>query len=135
VTPLPYKQNLLESGDRYYVDEAYTLSGALPGSLAEGRWIMTSNGDRNASNSDYFTFNLPAASTLYVGYDANAASLPDWLAANYSDSGLLLNTTNPNAPVLRLYRRLNVSGNVTLGGANATVNGAAANYVAIIVQN
>jgi hypothetical protein len=135
VSPLPYKQNLLEKGNTYYVDQSHKLTGNIPSVLNNGRWIMTSQADRNRSNSNYLSFTVPEVSTLYVAYDANASSLPGWLSNNFTRTSKFLNTSNSSAPSMRLYRQNGVVGNVTLGGAAATANGAAANYVVIVVKN
>jgi lysophospholipase L1-like esterase len=135
VSPLPYKQNLLEVGNTYYVDQSHTLTGSIPSMLNDGRWIMTRHADRNKSNSNYLSFAVPEASTLYVAYDANASSLPGWLSNNFTTTSKFLSTSNSSAPSMRLYRQNGVVGNVTLGGAAATANGAAANYVVIVVKN
>ncbi|MCC6301283.1 MAG: sulfatase-like hydrolase/transferase [Gammaproteobacteria bacterium] len=133
--PLPYKENLMEPGDPYYVDQVYPINGPIPAALAHGRWILTGNLDKNAANSDYLSFNIPAPATLYVAYDANAVTLPSWLSSGFVDSGSRIYTSNPSAPEMKLYRKDNASGNIVLGGANATANGALANYIAIVVKN
>jgi len=134
-SPLTYKENLLELDNSYYVDQLFTLTNSIPSVLADGRWIMTRDQDLDASNTDYLSFNVPEAATLYVAYDDAATSVPAWLSFNYVQTALLLNTDNPSAPVMRLYRKDNVIGSVALGGAEATVNGAAANYIVILVKN
>ncbi|MBK9132726.1 MAG: sulfatase-like hydrolase/transferase [Gammaproteobacteria bacterium] len=134
-SPLPYKENLMEPGDPYYVDQTYTINSPIPAALAHGRWILTGNLDKNAANSDYLSFNIPAPATLYVAYDANAATLPSWLSSGFVDSGLRIYTSNPSTPQMKLYRKDNASGTILLGGANAAATGAAANYIAIVVKN
>ena len=134
-SPLTYKQNLLEVGNTYYVDQSYTLLNSIPAILNDGRWIMTSDSDRNRSNTNYLSFNVPETSTVYVAYDANATSLPAWLSDNFTDTGVTIDTDNASAPSMRLYSQNNVLGNVTLAGANATANGAGANYLVIVVKD
>ena len=51
-TVAPYlKQNLLEVGDLYYVDEAFTL-GSIPVELDGGVWVMTANADKADRKSE-----------------------------------------------------------------------------------
>jgi len=134
-SPLTYKQNLLEVGNTYYVDQSYTLLNSIPAILNDGRWIMTSDLDRDQSNANYLSFNVPETSTVYVAYDANATTLPAWLSSNFTDTGVTIDTDNASAPSMRLYSQANVLGNVTLGGANAAANGAGANYLVIVVKD
>ena len=97
---------------------------------------MTNDLNRDKANTDYLSFDIPAASTatLYIAYDAAATTLPTWLDS-YTDTGLQLTTDNPAAPIMQLYSLSNVSGNVVLEGANASVNGASSNYTVIVVPN
>jgi hypothetical protein len=131
----PYKQNLLEVGNAYYADQSYTLTGSIPAELTDGRWIMTRDEDRNLANSDYLTFTVPQDSTLYVAFDADA-TLPGWMSGYTEVTGVTLSTDNTAVPNgMQLYRLDNVSGPVTLGGADDATTGAAANYVVIVVEN
>ena len=98
---------------------------------------MTSNTGRSLSNSDYLSFQIPESSTLYVAYDSNSLSIPEWFKPeiSFSDAGVYLITDNPDGSNMRLYSKEYVIGNVVLGGADAANNGANANYVVIIVKN
>lgn len=132
-TSAPYvKQNLLEVGDAYYVDTNYTLN-AIPPALANGRWIMTANADVGNTSSNYVSFTVDRAVTVYVAYDAQAATLPNWMNT-FSNTGLTLGTTDPFSPTLKLYSRVYSAGSITLGGNSAAgASGSNSNYVAIIV--
>ncbi len=144
IVPANYKQNLIELGDKYYIDEAYTLINILdngiqldgiPAELMSGRWIMTANSDKNNSAINFLSFYADRAVTVYVAYDSGAATLPNWLST-FKKTALQLSTTDPAAPLLDLYRADNMSGNITLGGNQATgASGAFSNYVVIVVAN
>jgi len=134
LTPLTYKENLLEVGNTYYIDQPYTLMNTIPNILADGRWIMTSDHDRNLINTDYLSFNVPENATLYVAYDENATTLPAWLTGDFTDTGANIDTNNPSALNMRLYSKKNVFGKVQLGGADAAKNSAMANYLVIVVK-
>lgn len=65
-----YKQNLIEEGDLYYMDELYTV-GSIPAILNDGIWIMTPNADRNSTASQLVVFDVgPSPVTVYVAYDS-----------------------------------------------------------------
>jgi hypothetical protein len=130
--PLTYKQNLMEPGNRYYVDAPFTVID-LPAALVDGRFVLTANADRNATNDDYLTFELPGSSSVYVAWDANA-TVPAWLAG-FTATGDSISTDDPAAPTLDLYRQDAVAGTVQLGGAASGSTGAAANYIVIVVVN
>jgi lysophospholipase L1-like esterase len=133
--PTVYKQDLMESGDVLYIDQAsFKLAGSQPAALNGGRWIRTANADRNKANSDYLSFYIGKSSQVYVAYDAGASSIPAWLQASkgFVNTGLQIRTTNTAAPALRLYKKSFPKGTVGLGGANAAGTGADANYVVIV---
>ena len=136
-TSPPYlKQNLLEAGDKYYVDENMTLSSApLPAILDNARWVMTANADRSNSSANYVSFALDRSATVYVAYDSGATTLPGWMDS-FTNTGVLLETSDPLSPSLTLYSRNYNAGTVVLGGNLAPpANGANSNYIAIVVEN
>lgn len=128
----PYlKQNLLEVGDVYYVDRTYTLNG-IPAELSDGVWVMTANSDAGNTSASYISFNLDRAATVYIAYDAGAAARPSWMNT-YADTGLLLGTTDPFSPTLKLYSRSYTTGSVSLGGNMAAgASGSNSNYLVIV---
>jgi len=131
-TTSPYlKQNLIEVGDVYYVDRTYTLN-SIPTELAESVWMMTANNDVGNSSATYITFDLDRAATVYIAYDAGAAATPNWMSS-YTDTGLILGTTDPFSPSLRLFSRSFSAGSVSLGGNSATgASGSNSNYLIIV---
>ena len=134
-TEAPFlKQNLLEVGDRYYVDETYHIN-SIPASLDGGIWIMTANADKNSTAASYVSFTTDRSVSVYVGFDSGASSLPSWLAG-FADTGQTIGVTDPLAPVLNLYRQDFSAGSVNLGGnMMGGDNGADSNYVVIVVPN
>ena len=137
LSPATYKQNLLEVGNNYYIDADYTLSN-IPSELADGdmAWIMTADSDRNNTSENSLSFDVTANSTIYIGYDSRALSLPNWLA-DYTPAGTFIGVTDPDVSALNLYQADFAAGTVSLGGNKAS--GAsfpagieAANYVVIV---
>ncbi|KAF0191115.1 MAG: Uncharacterized protein FD165_2190, partial [Gammaproteobacteria bacterium] len=134
-TTTPYvKQNLLETGDTYYVDAAYILT-AIPAALNNGRWIMAANGDTGNTSASYINFSTDRPVTVYIAYDGGAAALPGWMST-FTSTGLTLSTTDPFSPTLNLYSQSFSAGPVTLGGNSAAgSSGADSHYVVIVVAN
>ena len=143
-TVAPYiKQDLMDVGDEYYVDETYTITGytntttgSLPTQLNNGRWIKTANADKANTTTNYVSFDIDRNATVYVAYDEGATSLPSWMSG-YSDTNLSIQTTDPLTPSLHLYSATYTAGTtVTLGGnLDGMTTGADSNYVAIVVGN
>jgi hypothetical protein len=132
----PYlKQNLLEVGDTYYVDEEYTLTN-IPPELNGGIWIMTANSERFNMESDYLFFSVDRNVEVYVGYDHGATAPPDWLENNFNPTGEVIGATDPGTSVLDLYKAAFGPGTITLGGNLAQgAAGASSSYVVIVVAN
>ncbi|MFH2066101.1 MAG: tandem-95 repeat protein [Pseudomonadota bacterium] len=133
VTPF-LKQNLLEIGDKYYVDEEYTIT-TIPSLIDDGIWIMTANADRNDTGSAYVSFDTDRSVTVFVAFDGGASSLPTWLDG-FDNTGQTIGVTDPESPQLQLYSRSYAAGSIVLGGnMEGGSNGANSNYLVIIVPN
>jgi hypothetical protein len=136
-TYAPYiKQNLIEIGDTYYIDETHTVS-AIPSGLGleNGVWIMTPNSDATNTSSAYITFAIDRTVDVYVAYDVNdsSATIPDWLSG-YTDTEVNLPVSDPSAQ-LHLFNQTFPPGDVTLGGNLAQgANGADVNYIVIVAE-
>jgi Bacterial Ig domain/Fibronectin type III domain len=113
IMPTTYTTASLHVGDPYYVDSAHTIT-ALPATLADLVAIKTANADRNSKNLVLLTFTLNQDATLYVAYDAKATSFPTWLTSAYTNTGLLINTTN--GP-LAVWKKEVLAGTITIPGA------------------
>jgi lysophospholipase L1-like esterase len=120
-----YKQNLLEPGDVYLVDSAATLTD-VPTALTSAVWIMPAQSDAGSTAASFLEFDLDRSATVYVAYDADAASLPEWVnpaTSGFIDTGTQLTTTQTN---YRIFSAPFGTGNVSLGGNHATGGGDAA---------
>lgn len=131
-TVAPYlKQNLLEPGNTYYVDRDHRLT-AIPEVLRDGVWIMTANNDAGNGSDAYLGFAVSGNAEVYVAYDAGASALPAWMG-EFTNTGLLVETSNPQASSMMVYRRVFTAGTVSLGGNMAAgAVGASANYLVIV---
>jgi lysophospholipase L1-like esterase len=82
----------------------------------------------------YIDFSVDRPVTVYVAYDAGAASVPTWLTSNYTPTGLTVQTTDPASPTLNVYSRNVGAGPVSLGGNLASgASGANSNYLVVVV--
>ncbi|MGI9302404.1 MAG: GDSL-type esterase/lipase family protein, partial [Gammaproteobacteria bacterium] len=134
LTPLGYQQNLLEEGNPYYVDAAFTLL-TIPAQLRDGIWIMTADADRDSTDAALISFAVDRTVTVYVGYDSTAAAIPDWLSDDFTPTGLQIQVSDGSVNTLSVYSRQVAAGVVTLGGNLAGGLGpGAANYIAVIVE-
>lgn len=125
-----YKQNLLEVGNEYYIDETFTLTD-IPPDLDNDIWIMTANADRTNSTPGFLSFIVDRNVTVYVAYDSGAV-LPDWLLTFFTDTGLQVGTTNG---VLHLYSRDYASGSmIEVDGNSAGGGTGASNYIVIVAE-
>jgi hypothetical protein len=132
----PYlKQNLLEVGDTYYVDEEYTLT-SIPPELDGGIWIMTANSEYSNAQDNYISFSVDRNVEVYVGYDHGATAPPDWLENNFNPTSGVIGVTDPGTSVLDLYKAAFGPGTITLGGNLAEgASGASSSYVVIVMAN
>ena len=135
----PYiKQNLIEVGDRYYIDETFSVVDFPQGlGLENGIWIMTPNADATNASDDYISFTVDRTVRVYIAYDIDdknpAASVPEWLSG-YTETGLDLQVSDPSAQ-FNLFVKTFTPGDIKLGGNLAQgANGADANYVVIVVE-
>lgn len=141
--PSNYKQNLLEEGDTYYIDQNYKLVNIPPELTGNDIvWIMTANGDKDNTSPDFLSYYIDNSAAVYVAYDPRASDPPDWLINNFTSTGLVLEVTDPRTATLELYRS-----NIDLGpgmismdgnkaeGADFPVGVDAANYIVIIKKN
>jgi Bacterial Ig domain/Fibronectin type III domain len=92
VAPTTYQVATLHVGDTYYVDRAYTIT-ALPPELDGLVAIKTAQANRGNQQDTFLTGTLLQDATLYVAYDAQAATFPSWLTQFFTNTGQLIQTT------------------------------------------
>ena len=115
-------------GAKVYTDRRYSVS-SLPPSLEGTTYIQTANTDKSETSEDFVTFFINQDARVYVGYDARALSVPQWMAA-WSRIDEFVGTTDIDHD---LYMRDFPMGSVTLG-ANLALgsSGADSNYMIIV---
>ncbi len=116
LTPARYEWSWLHTGETYYIDRTYTLLD-IPAVLQNLLWLKSANDDRQISSDRFVSFTLPQPSTVYVAFDAQAASLPAWLSG-WKETGLSISTSDL-AP-LKVYEKAYAAGSVELGGSGGT---------------
>lgn len=136
------KQNLLTTGNEYYVDENFVIT-SLPDGLAieNGIWVMTANTDKDNTDPIYVSFDVDRNVKVYVAYDFDPDDplqvLPSWLGS-FMDTGVDLGVDDPVA-TLRLFEADFSPGTVELGGNlyhdTLTAQGADSNYIVIVIEN
>jgi PKD repeat protein len=128
--PSTYKQNLIDVGDKYYIDREYTIT-SIPDELIGGIWIMTANNDKLITKTDHISFDLDRPSIVYIAYDNRATSLPTWMNG-FLDTGLTIGT---NDTALKVYSKNYIAGAVLLGGNSAPgAVGVESHYIAIVKE-
>jgi lysophospholipase L1-like esterase len=129
-----HKQNLLEAGDRYYTDEAFTLT-SVPAELADGVWVMQRNANNSNADSDYLSFDAgPSPVTVYIAFDP-AGNPPTSSTDTFTPVSLSgnLTTSDPAVGTFSLVRATGVSGNVIIGGNKSGGSPAAQQGYLVIV--
>jgi lysophospholipase L1-like esterase len=131
--PATYKQNLLQPGDKYYIDRDYILT-SIPAVLQGGVWLLTANNQKANARDDYLSFTVDRNVDVYVAFMPGVASLPTWMGA-FTDTGLSLGVT-AGTPSLDLYvASYSAGATVALGGnlASGAVGPISNNYIVIVV--
>jgi lysophospholipase L1-like esterase len=132
-SPPLYQQNLLETGNTFYVDENYILEN-VPAAVARGVWIMTAFGDAEEESASYISFDLNRSATVYVAYDGRSGTvLPSWLGDSYTNTGLNITTT---AGSFDLFSRSYTAGTTVALDGNRSDNGnGQLNYFVVVVPD
>jgi hypothetical protein len=96
----------LHPGDAYYADRSRATHALAalpeePGVLCS-RWLLTREDDRLESAEEFLRLELGdtggrLVARVYVGYDTRAISPPDWLAEGFTDTGLTIDVSAPDA--------------------------------------
>ncbi len=131
LSPGNNKQNLLEEGNPYFVDDDWVLTG-IPDQLKDGIWIMSAKADIANTSPDFLSFTVDRMVDVYVAYDASAGQVPAWLN-EFTPTGLKVYTNG--ASDFNLYTRSYNPGQIVLGGnLAAPASGELSNYLVIIKE-
>ncbi|MBW2164935.1 MAG: putative metal-binding motif-containing protein, partial [Deltaproteobacteria bacterium] len=116
ITPTVYVVAGLQVGDEYYLDRTYTLT-SVPSELTEGEeeWIKTKKKDKANTSVSFLEFTISQDSTIYIGYDTRATSLPDWLTSKFVSTPLIIGVSEVMGH-FDVYKQNFSAGTSTLGG-------------------
>ena len=127
-----YVDEYIQVGEEYYVDRTYTVI-SIPADKTDLLWIKTANDDKLNSQEEFLNFTINIDADLYVGYDHRASSPPDWIANQFTDSGLQIEVTDTDASPMTLWIRPVQAGTITLGGNMASgASGTGSMYVVLL---
>jgi len=131
-----HKQNLLEEGDEYYTDAAFTLTN-VPPELQGGIWVMQANADNANADADFLSFDAGASPvTVYIAYDP-AGVPPTSSTHTFTPVSLSENLTVSDGSVgtFNIVAATSVTGTVTIGGnKSGSAPAAQQSYLVIVVQ-
>ncbi|MCI0585128.1 MAG: FG-GAP-like repeat-containing protein, partial [Chloroflexi bacterium] len=110
-----------------YLDRSTSI-GSLDPALAGGALVRLANDDKDVVVADHLTLVLSAPTTLHVGLDPRAPSIPAWLAdGTWTLGGEQLSLSDGGATPMIVYRRSFPAGTAVLGGPG----GSPSSYVLI----
>ena len=133
--PLNYQLSRLEANDLYYLDRSFQVQ-AVPAGFDGLWWVRSKNDDKTNADAGFIQLGLGQESVVYVVYNTNATTVPDWLGPDqdWTDTGREITVTDP-VGTLRIYTKPFGPGTAVLGGNQAAgyVGPAdASNYVVLI---
>jgi hypothetical protein len=129
VRPGDYQVGPLHVGDYYYTDRDFLVTRMPPG--FEGmEAIRPANNEKYSTQAEQLSFTLHRNATIYVAYDARAMRLPTWLTKGFTDTGLLMETTDVT---MTIWKKKVSAGTVVLpGNYHGSPAGSHSNYVVLI---
>ncbi|WP_159882416.1 FIMAH domain-containing protein [Paenibacillus puerhi] len=102
-------------GDRMTGSKVYRFE-SIPEHLKGREWIRSAVGSRSATNHDLISFYLAADADVYVAYDTRITTEPEWLTAQYEDTGELIADSQPVE--YKLYKKRYAAGTHVVMGSN-----------------
>jgi K319L-like, PKD domain/Fibronectin type III domain len=131
ISPSSYGVADVMTGDPYYVDASFSVL-SVPAEYRGATWILTANGDVNRTSTTRLRFTVDRDVVVFVGYDRNAASAPDWLTQGFVPTGEGPMTTDGASPFI-MWARDFPAGEIDLGGNSAPgASGAGSNYIVLV---
>ena len=103
----------LSAGLQLYTDSGIDVM-RYPEVLEGASLIQTSFADNRSMGDDFLSFELPAASTVFVIYDPRIKNRPDWLENSFEHLETVYLRATPQA--YRIWKADLPAGKVTLGG-------------------
>ena len=139
LAPAGYKQNLIEVGNRPYLDRTHTIT-RIPADLAgpDTVWLLVRNDDRDVTSASWISFSTGVPVTVVVAYDPRATSRPNWLTSAFTARGDDIGLSDTGSPTMPLYSANLGPGTITLGGNKASgavfPSGVSGNHYLVMVK-
>lgn len=113
IIPDGYVLGPVQSGDLAYVDTGAVVLN-IPPAYMGGTWIRTADADWNRTDATWMSFDIAEESIVYVAYDEESGTPPDWLTDSFIPVGDGPLTSN-SAIKLSMWAANYPAGTVTLG--------------------
>jgi hypothetical protein len=127
--PGDYQLAPIRVGDYYYSDRDFVIT-AMPPGFQGMLAIKSANTDKYSTQAEHLSFTVNRNANIYVAYDARAIRLPDWLTAGFTDTGLLIETTDVT---MTLWQKKVSAGTVVLpGNYSGSPSGNHSNYFILV---
>ncbi|HSD84017.1 MAG TPA: Hsp70 family protein [Anaerolineae bacterium] len=101
-----------------YLDFSYSVN-RIPVALSALPAIRTAQADKAAETEDFLHFQLARPATIYIAYDADAASVPHWLDSYMREPWSVEIDQLGTPRLFKVYSRECAAGDVSLGGNRA----------------
>jgi PKD repeat protein len=108
-----YSIGRLYTGGHYLNDRDYTIT-TMPPFLERSQGILPANGDKEAREAEWITFELADPCDVYVAYDPRIGMPPAWLDS-FEKTEHVIELSDGAQDHAVLYRRRFAAGPVTLG--------------------
>ena len=128
-----FKTDILETGDKYYVDRSFTLK-SIPGNYTDYMWIVSpaNNGHRFDLGDSFITFMVNEDVSVFVGYDTRFIELmPNWLK-EWKDTKDEITDNYDNS--FRLYEKSFPKGKVVLGNNTTPIQPGRLMYIVLVKE-
>ncbi|MFL6606314.1 MAG: hypothetical protein ACJ8R9_33990 [Steroidobacteraceae bacterium] len=123
------------NGALQFLDRTFHINTAVPASLTGQTFIMTANSDKSANSgaTNFVSFTVGQAVTVYVAHCTSITTKPSWLTSNFTNTGQVV--SNDNGFSFGLYSRSYASGSTVTLGSNLPAGGttSASMYTVIVV--
>jgi hypothetical protein len=124
--------SFLDVGKEYYLDRNYVIT-QVPDDLRHVKMIMTTNNDKENSDTRFMELTLSKSAFVYVAFDSRATSAPNWLSSKFSKTDMFIGVSE-KAENLALWQGFFPTGNINFGGNRATGSRDANSMYIVLVQ-
>jgi len=109
--PAEYTWNSLTVGEKTFTDRDITYT-SIPTDYLNYKVLQTANDDKASSGNAFVSFDISAATTIYVGHDQRLTSKPAWLSS-WSNTNAVIST---NDATYSIFKKDVTTSSVEVGG-------------------